>query len=152
MEIRKLDQAGRDFLAKEEGGYQIKPYLCPAKIPTISAGATYYENGNKVKLSDPMITMERAKAIFANILPIYEQAVYSITRDDINQNQFNALVSLAYNIGCAAFKKSTVVKRVNANPNDPTIRNAFAMWNKANGKELKGLTLRRGREANLYFS
>ena len=71
---------------------------------------------------------------------------------DIGQNQFDALVSLAYNIGVSAFAKSTVAKRVNANPNDPTIRDAFLLWSKAAGKVLAGLVRRRTAEADLYFS
>ncbi len=145
-EIKTLDQAGIDFLIEKEG-LRLKAYLDTKKIPTIAVGNTYYENGDRVKMSDPPITKERAIELFMSILKPYEMAVWSVTRDDINQNQFNALVSLAWNIGINRFKASTVVKRVNANPNDPKIANAFLMWK--NPPEIIG---RRKSEVALYFS
>jgi len=148
MEIKKVDQDGLDFLAKEEG-LRLEPYLDSVGIPTIGIGSTYYENGNRVRMVDPPITKERAFELFSNVLESYEKTVWSITRDDINQNQFNALVSLCFNIGSGAFKGSTLVKRVNVNPNDPSIRQAFEMWKNAGGKPI--LLKRRKREADLYF-
>jgi lysozyme len=54
-------------------------------------------------------------------------------------------------VGTGALAKSTLLKKVNINPNDLTIRNEFLKWNKAGGKVLNGLTKRRESEANLYF-
>jgi lysozyme len=62
------------------------------------------------------------------------------------------LVSFAYNVGLGALKSSTLLKRVNANPNDPDIERQFNRWNKGGGRVLKGLTNRRRNEANLYFT
>ena len=76
----------------------------------------------------------------------------SFCRDDISQSQFDALVSFAYNLGTGALQKSTLIKKVNANPKDVTIADEFLKWNKANGIVLAGLTKRRQAEANLYFS
>ena len=149
-EIKSVNAKGLEFIAKEEGCI-LRPYLDSVGIPTIGYGNTYYENGRRVKMTDPPITKQRAVELFKSILATYEKAVWSVTRDDLNQNQFNALVSLCYNIGVNGFKGSTVLKRVNANPNDPTIRNAFLMW--ANAGDKKGLLLsRRKREADMYFS
>lgn len=145
-EIKKMDSAGLAFLIKEEG-VRYTAYLDSVGIPTIGIGATYYENGDKVTMQDPQITPERAMKLFENLLKHYELAVYSVTRDDISQNQFNALCSLCYNIGVNAFKKSTVVKRVNADPNDTSIGDAFMMW-----KKPAVLIKRRQREVQLYFS
>jgi lysozyme len=100
-------------------------------------------------MTDPAITEFRALQLFKNVLKTYELAVYSSTRDDINQNQFDSLVSLAFNIGTGAFKKSTLLKKVNANPNDPTIGAAFEMWKNAGGKPI--LLNRRKREYQLYI-
>jgi len=146
MEIKSLSSKGIDFLIKEEG-LVLKPYKCSAGVPTIGVGCTYYENGNKVKMTDQAISKERAISLFRNLLKHYELAVYSFTRDDINQNQFDAMVSLCFNIGTGGFKGSTVVKRVNANPNDKSIADAFKMW-----KKPIVLLQRRIRETNLYFS
>lgn len=150
MEIKNISANGLDFIAKEEG-VVLHPYLDAVGIPTIGIGSTYYENGNRVKMADPAITKERAYQLFRNVLDHYEKAVWSSTRDDINQNQFDALVSLCYNIGVGGFKGSTVLKKVNQNPNDKTIAQAFQMWKNAGSK--KGILLdRRKRETQLYFS
>lgn len=147
-EIRKVSKQGIEFIIGEEG-IRLKPYLDSVGIPTIGVGCTYYEDGNRVKITDKPITRDRAISLFSNLLKIYELAVYSSTRDDINQNQFNALVSLCFNIGVNAFKKSTLLKLVNKNPSDPNIRQAFLAWRNAGGKPI--LLKRRERESNLYF-
>ena len=150
MEIKTVSQKGIDFITKEEGTV-LRPYFCSAKIPTIGIGSTYYENGTKVKMTDPPITLARAQKLFRNVLKNYELAVYSVTRDDINQNQFDALVSLCFNIGVAGFKNSTVVKRVNEDPNGKLIGAAFKMWKKA-GDNPTRLLSRRIRESALYYT
>lgn len=142
-----MDQKGIDFLIKEEGNV-LKPYLDSVGVPTIGVGMTYYpDTGKKVTMKDKPLTKEQSIAYFKQMVKSYETAVWSVTRDDINQNQFNALVSLCYNIGIGAFKGSTVVKRVNKNPNDPRIAEAFEMW-----KKPLVLLKRRKREHSLYFS
>jgi lysozyme len=152
MEIKKVSKKGLDFIAHEEGGYYLSPYLDIVKVATISAGCTFYEDGTKVKITDHKITLERAKELFSNLIKQYELAVYSRTRDDINQNQFDALTSLCYNIGVSAFGKSTLLIKVNKNPNNPDIANEFAKWRMAGGQVIRGLQLRRTREAQYYFS
>jgi lysozyme len=139
-------------LIKQFEGFLSKPYKCPAGIPTIGYGATYYPNGLKVTMSDKAITEAQATTMLMNMLRTYEKSVDSFCRDDINQNQFDALVAFAYNVGVNALKNSTLLKKVNKNPQDVTIRNEFLKWNKANGRALKGLTNRRIAEANLYES
>lgn len=150
MKISKLSLKGFELIKRFEG-IKLKPYLCPAGIPTISIGCTYYPNGNKVKLTDPAISESYAKELFDAIVVHYEKAVDSFCRDDINQNQFDALVSFAYNLGVGNLQKSTLIKKVNLNPIDVTIADEFLKWNKANGTVLKGLTTRRQAEADLYF-
>lgn len=142
-------EKGVAFIAKEEG-LVLTAYQDSVGVWTIGYGSTMYEDGSKVKKGDK-ITKERAISLFRNTLKKYEAQVNkSITRP-INQNQFDACVSLCYNIGASGFAGSTVVKRINANPCDPTIADAFKMWRNAGSK--KGLLLaRRTREAALYFS
>lgn len=145
----ETSEKGIEFLGKEEG-LVLKPYLDSVKKPTIGYGSTYWEDGTPVKMTDKPITKARAVELFRKTLKRYEAQVNkSITRS-INQNQFDALVSLCYNIGTAGFAGSTVVKRVNANPCDPTIKDAFWMWKNAGGTPI--LLGRRKREAVLYFS
>jgi lysozyme len=150
MKATKLSLKGFELIKRFEG-LSLIPYLCPASIPTIGYGNTYYPDGKKVKLTDPRITQALADKLLESLLPLYEKAVDSFCRDDINQNQFDALVSLAYNIGVGNLQKSTLIKKVNLNPKDVRIADEFLKWNKANGAVLKGLTKRRQAEADLYF-
>lgn len=147
----KTGQKGIDLIKKYEG-FRAKPYLCPAGVPTIGYGATYYPNGNKVKMTDPLIDEIQAENMLKSMLVSYENGVNRYIQQPINQNQFDALVSFAYNVGLGALKSSTLLKRVNADSCDENIRVQFMRWNRAGGKELKGLTRRRMEEADLYFS
>jgi lysozyme len=138
-------------LIKKFEGFSAKPYLCPAKVATIGYGSTRYANGVKVTLSDNPITEREGIALLKQTLNQYELAVDSYCIDDINQNQFDALVDFAYNCGISNFKSSTLLKKVNENPNDITIGLEFAKWNKGGGKILNGLVKRRAAESELYF-
>lgn len=149
-EIKTLDKLGREFLANEEG-IKLKPYLDSVGIPTIGIGCTYYPGGKRVTMKDkPLPSVQAAWDLFDKVNSNFLLTVYSTTRDDITQNQFNALVSLCYNIGTTGFKGSTVLKLVNKNPNDRKIAAAFEMWKNAGGKPI--LLGRRKREAALYFT
>lgn len=153
-EIKTLDQLGRDFLAKEEG-IVLHPYLDKAGIPTIGIGCTYYPGGRKVKMTDSPLPNEAAAwELFDQVNDNFLMTVYSTTRDDINQNQFNSLLSLCYNIGTGHFKSSTVLRLVNNNPNDSAIADAFYMWrfSTIDGVKKPILAGRRKREAKMYFS
>ena len=151
MKVTKASQKGLDLIKRFEG-LKLKPYLCPANIPTIGFGNTYYPSGAKVKMTDPAITPQKAEELLKFLIQSYEKDVDSFCRDDISQNQFDALASFAYNCGPRNLKSSTLLKKVNLNPNDPTIRAEFMKWNKGGGKVLAGLTKRRQAEADLYFS
>jgi len=139
-------------LVKKFEGWSSKPYKCPAGIPTIGYGNTFYENGTKVSMNDLAITEERGIELLKHELQKFAKYVDSYCRDDINQFQFDALVSFCYNLGPANLKNSTLLKKVNANPIDPSIKDEFLKWTKAGGKVLKGLVTRRTAEADLYFS
>ena len=151
MKITKLSQKGVDLIKQFEG-LSLTPYVCAGGINTIGYGNTYYTNGKKVTLKDPKITTQQAEELLKHSLSTYEKAVDSFCRDDISQPQFDALVSFAYNVGTGALQKSTLIKKVNANPKDVTIADEFLKWNKSAGRVLAGLTRRRQAEANLYFS
>lgn len=138
-------------IIKKHESLRLKPYLCPAGVPTIGYGNTYYGNGLRVKLSDPAITNCEAESLLEASLKHYEQGVDRYVRVSITQNQFDALVSFAYNVGLGSLQKSTLLKRINANPNDPNIRYQFSRWKRANGRVLKGLIKRRKEESELYF-
>ena len=151
MRIQKVGAKGLSLIKQFEG-FMAKPYICSGGAKTIGYGATYYPNGLRVTMSDKPITEAQASTMLMNMLGSYEKSVDSFCRDDINQNQFDALVAFAYNVGVNALKNSTLLKKVNKNPQDITIRKEFLKWNKAAGKVLKGLTNRRMAEADLYES
>lgn len=145
----KVNEKGIKLLHHFEG-CRLKAYLCPAKIWTIGWGNTFYEDGSPVKEGDE-ITQERADNLFLIILNGFSNNVRRSLRVNLNENKFSALTSFAYNVGIGNLNRSTLLKKVNANPEDETIRGEFMKWNKAGGKVLNGLTRRREAEANLYF-
>jgi lysozyme len=147
----KLNSSGY-LLITEFEGFSAKPYLCSAKIPTIGYGSTYYSDGKRVTMLDKEITKHQALEIFKTIADRFASKVSKLVTSPLNQNQFNALVSLAYNIGTGNFASSTILKKVNKNHNDTSIALEFKKWNKVNKKEVSGLTRRRINEANIYFS
>ena len=151
MKITKTGPKGIELIKSFEG-FRGAPYKCPAGIPTIGYGATFYPDGKKVTMADAHITEEKATELLSSMLISFEKYVDSYCIDTITQNQFDALVSFAYNLGPANLKSSTLLKKVNANPEDETIRVEFMKWTKAGGKTLKGLVRRREAEANLYFT
>jgi lysozyme len=147
----KLDKKGYDLI-KEFEGLKLKPYLCSASVPTIGYGSTYYENGTKVKLTDAPITKERADALFQIVADDFAKRVVPLIKKPVTQNQFNSIVSFAFNLGVRALQNSTLLRLVNINPNDANIAKEFLKWNKAGGVVVKGLTNRRIKESALYFT
>lgn len=147
----KLNNSGYNLITEFEG-FSAKPYLCSAKIPTIGYGNTYYPDGKRVTMLDKEITRMQAFEMFKFIADKFASTVSKLVKTPLNQNQFNALVSLAYNIGTGNFASSTLLKKVNINHNDRSIELEFKKWNKVNKKEVAGLTRRRNYEANIYFS
>lgn len=141
----RLDDNGYNALHEREG-LRLKPYLDTQGVPTIAMGNTYYLDGKKVTMQDKPLTIREAYKLGRVVSDNFAKQVNQLLTKEVTQNQFNALVSLAYNIGINAFRKSTVLKRVNVNPNDPTIKNAFMMWTK--NRELIG---RRKSEVEQYF-
>jgi lysozyme len=101
---------------------------------------------------DKEITKVQAFEMFKTIADRFADKVNKLVTSPLNQNQFNALVSLAYNIGTGNFASSTILKKVNKNHNDASIELEFKKWNKVNKKEVAGLTRRRLYESKVYFS
>lgn len=142
----KLDEKGYKALHDREG-LRLKPYLDTRGIPTISLGVTYYPNGKKVTMQDKPLTLKEADELGEITADKFAKQVDALVKSNVNQNQFNALVSIAYNIGINGFKSSSFLKLVNKNPNDPKIKDAIMLWTK--NKELIG---RRKSEVIQYFT
>lgn len=151
MKITKINSAGLALITASEG-FRPEPYLCPANVPTIGYGTTRYPNGKKVSLQDAAISQLQGIEFLKHDVAVFEIAVDAMATDALTQNQFNALVSFAYNLGSTALKGSTLLKKVNANPNDSGIVSEFLKWVYANGKKMPGLVTRRSKEAQLYFT
>jgi lysozyme len=136
-------------IIKKFEGLSLKAYKDIVGVWTIGYGNTFYENGNSVKEGD-QITLERAEALLAKTVEGFKDRIEPYITSSLNENQWAAILSLAYNIGVGAFKSSTLLKKINIDPNDPGIREQFLRWNRAGGKVVLGLTRRRTKEADLY--
>jgi len=141
----KTSTRGRKLI-KDFEVFRSKAYRDPVGIWTIGYG---FIDG--VQEGDT-ITKEDAERRLIDELEKYERGVMEATGGNVTQSQFDALVSFAYNLGTNALRSSTLLKKVNQNPDDPSIRAEFLKWVNAGGKKLKGLVARRTAESDLYFS
>ncbi len=143
-----ISPSGIDLICNFEGK-RLTAYDDGVGVWTIGFGTTVYPNGIKVKKGDTC-TEAQAKTYMAHDLKKFEATVNKAVTVQLNQNQFDALVSLAYNIGTNAFSKSTLVKKLNAND----IRGAadqFDVWVNAGGKRMQGLVNRRAKEKEVFL-
>ncbi|WP_225761671.1 lysozyme [Acinetobacter sp. Marseille-P8610] len=116
---------------------------------TIGFGTTIYPNGVKVKKGDTC-TKAQAMSFFQHDLRRFEAAVNQAVKVVVNQNQFDALVSLTYNIGETAFKNSTLLAKLNKG-DFIGAADQFKVWNIGGGKVMKGLVRRRAAERDLFL-
>lgn len=119
-------------------------YLCPANVVTIGWGCT---EGVKLGM---VWTEAEAEAALRREIAKFEAAVNRLVTVSINQNEYDAMVSLAYNIGSAGFARSTVLRRLNKGDRAGAAK-AFEMWIRGGGRVLNGLVSRRKREAALFL-
>ena len=143
-----LSDNGMKLLEQFEG-LRLEAYLDSASIATIGFGSIKYPNGNKVKLGDK-ITKAQAKEYKLHDLKEFENTVNTSVKFPLTQNQYDALVSLSYNIGSGAFKNSTLLKKLNSG-NYKGAAEQFLVWNKVNSKKVQGLVNRREAERNLFL-
>lgn len=143
-----VSPSGVDLICNFEG-LRLKAYDDGVGVWTIGFGTTKYPNGIRVKKGDTC-TLDQAKAYMQNDLKSFEQTVNNTVKVPLNQNQFDALVSLAYNIGSTAFKNSTLVRQLNEG-NYKAAANQFNVWVNAGGKRMQGLVSRRAAERTLFL-
>lgn len=144
----KTSKAGLDLIKKFEG-CKLTAYRCPAGVWTIGYGHTSAAGEPKV-MEGMKITAQEAERILAQDLVKYEKAVERVILRPMTQHQFDALVSLCFNIGQGALAGSSVVRRFNSGDIQGAA-DAFLMWTKAGGKELQGLVNRRKDERALFL-
>lgn len=136
-------------LARRFEGLFLTPYLCPAGVPTIAYGATYYEDGTAVTLLDPAVTRERAEALLLWMVRTrYLPAVLRLCPGIDNPQRLAALIDFAFNLGAGQLKVSTLRKKVNAGAWGD-VPAELRKWIKGGGKVLRGLVIRREAEAQL---
>lgn len=143
-----ISKNGLDIIKYFEG-FKAKMYLCPAGLPTIGYG-TLIDTVSEQYLKGITINESQATDLLKADCAFFEKSIDKYVIKPLNQNQFDALVCFIYNVGPDNFRKSTMLKKININPSDPTIKDEFMKWNRAGGKVLKGLTNRRTMEADLY--
>ena len=146
MEVKKVGKASL-ALIKQFEGCRLEAYRCSAGRWTIG-----YDHTDGVK-KGMKITQKQAELIFQNDIDLFSKSVSNVIGSvNLNQNQFDALISFAYNCGIGNLKKSTLLMRIKENPNDERIGYEFLRWTYSNGRYLAGLARRRKAEAELYFS
>ena len=141
----KISQAGVDAIKAFEG-LRLDAYKCPAGIPTIGYGST----GSHVSMG-MSITEEYAEVLLREDIERFERCVNEYVTVELTQHMFDALVSFAFNLGCGALKRSTLLKRVNVNRKEDAA-NEFLRWDNAGGRKLAGLTRRRNEEREMFLS
>lgn len=137
-------------LCKRFEGFRAKPYLCPAGIPTIGYGSTYYADGKKVTLNDSSISQEAANDLLMGELQhTYLPGVLKncpILATD--ERKCNAIVDFCYNLGVGRLQTSTLKRKINAQDWDGA-KEQLMLWTKGGGKVLPGLLKRRQVECAL---
>ena len=144
----KISSLGLELI-KEFEGFSANAYLCPAKKVTIGYGNTFYADGTKVKLGEQISKTDALELLEKVVNKDFADKIFPAIKVPVAQNQFDAMCSLAYNIGTGSFLKSTLLKKVNAG-DFIGASEEFLKWNKSGGKELLGLTRRRKREQDLF--
>lgn len=132
-------------------GLYLRPYLCPAGIPTIGYGTIRYENGVRVTLADPPINRERAEELL--MWELRTECVPRILRlcerlPQWGQGPFAAIVDFTYNLGSGNLAASTLRRKINANDREGA-KAELLKWVKGGGRVLPGLVKRREAEAKL---
>jgi lysozyme len=146
----KLSKSGIELLKKFEG-FSNTQYICSAGYPTIGYGHKLVEGEHYLK----PITRELAEKVLQLDVRKAEQCVTENVHRDISQNQYDALVCFTFNVGCGAFRGSTLLRLLNKMVDFKDVAPQFLRWNKGtvDGKkiELLGLTRRRKAEMELFL-
>lgn len=142
MNYRELAAATAAALARRFEGLYLSPYLCPAGVPSIGYGATFYIDGRRVQLTDPPISRETAERLLLwMVTNKFLPAVLRLCPGVTDPNRLAALIDFAFNLGTGALSASTLRKRVNAGRWED-VPTELRKWVHAGGRVLRGLVLR----------
>ena len=133
-------------LCRRFEGLRLRPYLCPAGIPSIGYGSTIYEDGRRVRLSDAPITAARAEALLqwhlrCVVLPAVARLCHGLTGAGLA----GALMDFTFNLGAGRLAGSTLRRRVNAG-DWAAVPTELRKWVRGGGRVLAGLVARREAE------
>ena len=138
-------------LIKRFEGFSSRPYLCPAGVPTIGFGATYYRDGTRVTLHDAPISRDEAYALLVWMVEtVYLPDVLKLCPGLDTQQRTAALADFCYNLGSSRLKPSTLRRRVN-DGRWGDVPTELRKWNKGGGRVLPGLAMRREAEVQLVL-
>lgn len=130
--------------------FSSKPYLDTGGVPTIGYGTTRYPDGSRVTMDDAPVDMAVAtRWMRYHIRGTINYLNLALKGLEVQQHEFDALVSFVYNIGEGNFGSSTMLKRLKSK--DPNACDEFDRWVYDNGRKLKGLERRRASEKHLYI-
>jgi lysozyme len=137
-------------LCRQFEGFRSKPYLCPAGIPTIGYGSTYYSDGRKVTLEDAPMDESNARALL--MVELQHTYLPGVLRNcpilATNEKKCNAIVDFVYNLGIGRLQTSTLKRKINAQEWEAA-QEQLMLWTKGGGKVLPGLLKRRQAECLL---
>lgn len=140
------------MLLRRFEGVFLKPYICPAGLPTIGVGATTYEDGSKVKMSDPPLSTQRADELLEFHAQIYLDAAVNISPVLASYGERHVgIADFNYNLGSTRYKASTLRKRVEAEDWEGAA-DEMMKWVWGGGRKLPGLVKRRTVDANLLLT
>jgi lysozyme len=137
-------------LCRQFEGYRAKPYLCPAGIPTIGYGSTYYSDKRKVTLEDPPMDEPTARELL--MVELEHTYLPGVLRNCpgliTDVRKCNAIVDFCYNLGVGRLQTSTLKRKINAGDWEGA-KEQLMLWTKGGGKVLPGLLKRRTAECAL---
>jgi lysozyme len=137
-------------LCRQFEGFRSKPYLCPAGVPTIGYGSTYYSDGRKVTLNDAVISQEDANALL--MVELNHTYLPGVLRNcpilATDEKKCNAIVDFVYNLGIGRLQTSTLKRKINSQEWEAA-QEQLMLWTKGGGKVLPGLLKRRQAECSL---
>lgn len=138
-------------LVKTFEGFRAEAYKCPAGVWTIGYGTTASAGVGISPAAGMKVSQAEAEGYLKKGLEKFSEEITPYIKAPINDNEFGAFLSLAYNIGSTAFRRSTALSKFNAGDKQGAA-NAILLWNKAGGKVLKGLVRRREAEKKLFLT
>ena len=148
--MRHINERGIEIIKSFEG-FSSEPYLCPAKVWIIGQGSTTGSDGGPVDPDMEPVTEADADDLLGRDLENSERWVSRLIKKPISENQFSALVSFTFNVGCGALQRSTLRMKLNRGEYLGAA-DEFPKWRRAGGRILAGLVRRRAAERALFLT